>query len=69
MTPKKSVTEVATWQALAGSDPERPKPVGSAVLQEGFETAITVHAAEPYVAVQAKHRSGEVLGTIEPVKV
>jgi hypothetical protein len=62
-------TEVASWQALAGPDPERLKPVGSAVPREGFETAITVHAAEPYVAVRAKHGSGEVLGTTEPVKL
>jgi hypothetical protein len=62
-------TEMAAWQALAGPDPERLKPVGSAVPREGFETAITVRTAEPHVAVQAKHRSGEVLGTTEPVKL
>jgi hypothetical protein len=62
-------TEVVTWQLFAGPDPERLKPVGSAGPREGFETAITVLAAEPYVAVQAKHRSGEVLGTTEPVKL
>jgi hypothetical protein len=62
-------TDVAAWQALAGPDPERLRPVGSAVPREGFETVITVHAAEPYVAMQAKHRSGEVLGASEPVKL
>jgi hypothetical protein len=56
-------TEVATWQALAGPAPDRLKPLGPATPRAGFETAITLHTAEPYVGVQAKNRSGRVLGT------
>jgi Arylsulfotransferase (ASST) len=61
-------TEVASWQVLAGPNPERLKSVGSAP-KDGFETAITVHTAEPYVGVQAKDRSGRVLGISKVVKV
>jgi hypothetical protein len=60
-------TEVATWQVLAGPSPERLRPVASAP-REGFETAIAVHTAEPYVGVQAKDRSDRVLGTSKAVK-
>jgi hypothetical protein len=61
-------TEIASWQVLAGPDPDRLEPAGSA-LRDGFETAITVRTSEPYVAVRAKHRSGGVLGTSEAVKL
>ena len=54
-------TEVATWEVLAGPEPEQLKPVGS-VPRHGFETAITVGTAERYVGVQAKDSSGRVLG-------
>src|SRR5215217_1324300 len=54
-------TEVATWEVLAGSGPERLEPAGSAP-RKGFETAITFRTDEPYVAVKAKDRSGRVLG-------
>jgi hypothetical protein len=60
-------TEVATWQVLAGPSPERLRPVATAP-REGFETAIAVHTAEPYVGVQAKDRSDRVLGTSKAVK-
>jgi hypothetical protein len=60
-------TEVAAWQVLAGSSPNRLQPVGSAPW-EGFETAISVRAVGPYVAVKAKDGSGRVLGTSEAVK-
>jgi hypothetical protein len=60
-------TAVATWQVLAGSSPDRLRPVGSAP-RDGFETAITVHTAEPYIGAQAKDRSGRVLGTVRVVK-
>jgi hypothetical protein len=59
-------TEVASWQVLAGPGPDRLKPVGGATPREGFETAITVRTAGPYVSVQAKDRSGRVLGTSKP---
>jgi len=59
-------TEVASWQVLAGPSPDRLKPVGGPTPREGFETAITVRTAGPYVSVQAKDRSGRVLGTSKP---
>jgi hypothetical protein len=43
------------------------KPAGSA-SRDGFETAITVRAAGPYVAVQAKDNSGRVLGASKVVE-
>jgi hypothetical protein len=61
-------TEVASWQMLAGPSPDSLKPVGGATPREGFETAITVHTAEHYAAVQAKDRSGRVLGTSKALK-
>jgi hypothetical protein len=45
------------------------KPLGSTVARNGFETTITLRTAEPYVGVQAKNRSGRVLGTSKAVKV
>ncbi len=60
-------TEVATWQVLAGSDPDQLEPAGSAPWR-GFETTIAVSTAEPYVAVQAKSASGRVLGTFRAVR-
>jgi hypothetical protein len=60
-------TEVDTWQVLAGPDPDRLEPVGSAPWR-GFETTITVSAAEPYVAVRARSASGRVLGTSKAVR-
>jgi hypothetical protein len=60
--------EVTTWQALAGPSSDRLKAVAS-VPRSGFETAITARTAEPYVAVQAKNRSGRVLGTTKVVKL
>jgi hypothetical protein len=56
-------TEVASWQVIAGPGPDRLEPAGSVTPRQGFETAITVHTAGPYVSVQAKDRSGRVLGT------
>ena len=60
-------TEVDTWQVLAGSNPDRLEPVGSAPWR-GFETTIAVRIAEPYVAVQARSASGRVLGTSRAVR-
>jgi len=39
------------------------------VSRNGFETAMRVSTAKPYVAVRAKDRSGRVLGTTEPLKL
>jgi hypothetical protein len=50
-------TEVATWEVLAGPEPDQIKPIGS-VPRHGFETAITVGTAERYVGVQAKDKFG-----------
>jgi hypothetical protein len=61
-------TEVATWEVLAGPSPDRLKAVAS-VPRSCFETAITARTAEPYVAVQAKNRSGRVLGTTKVVEL
>ena len=60
-------TEVDNWQVLAGSNPDRLEPVGSAPWR-GFETTIAVRTAEPYVAVQARSASGRVLGTSRAVR-
>jgi Arylsulfotransferase (ASST) len=60
-------TEVAAWEVVAGPGPDRLKPAGSAP-RDGFETTITVRAAGPYVAVQARDRSGRVLGVSKAVK-
>jgi len=62
-------TEITTWQALAGPAPDRLKPVGSAADRDGFETVIKVRTTEPYVGVQARDRSGRVLGASEALKV
>jgi hypothetical protein len=62
-------TEVASWQVLAGSDPERLRAVGSAARREGFETAMVVGSAEQrYFSVQARDSSGRVLGASEAVR-
>jgi hypothetical protein len=60
-------TDVATWQVLAGPDPGQLEPVGSAP-KRGFETAVTVNTAEPYVAVQARSATGRVLGNTKAVR-
>src|SRR5215203_157241 len=60
-------TEVESWEALAGRRPGRLKTLGT-IPRDGFETAMLVRTSEPYVAVRAKDRSGEVLGTSEPVE-
>ena len=60
-------TEVATWEVLAGPNPEELEVVAS-VPRNGFETAITARTPELYVVVQAKNRSGRVLGTTKVVK-
>ncbi len=61
-------TEVAEWQVLAGPNSDRLKSVGS-VAREGFETAIVVNTTEPYVAVQGRDSSSEVLGVSETIRL
>jgi hypothetical protein len=60
-------TEVATWEVLAGPNPEELEVVAS-VPRKGFETAITVDVSEAYVGVRAKNGSGRVLGTSKVVE-
>jgi hypothetical protein len=61
-------TDVACWQVLAGSGPDKLELVGS-VPRKGFETALTLRTDESYVAVKAKDGSGRILGTSKTLKV
>jgi Arylsulfotransferase (ASST) len=61
-------TEVATWEVLAGPHQSRLESVGS-VPRDSFETAMLVRTFDPYVAVRAKDRLGQPLGTSTPVKL
>ena len=61
-------TEVATWEVIAGPRPDKLQVQGS-VPRNGFETAMLVRTAEPYVAVRSKDRSGRLLGTTESIKL
>jgi hypothetical protein len=61
-------TEVDAWEVLAGPHPGRLEPVGS-VPRDGFETAMLVQTFDPYVAVRAKDRLDQPLGTSTPVKL
>jgi Arylsulfotransferase (ASST) len=60
-------TDVATWEVLAGPNPDALQAVASAP-SKGFETAITLETTEAYVGVRAKNASGRVLGTSGAVK-
>lgn len=53
-------TTVARWQVVAGPSPEELSPVSEAPKQ-GFETAITAHTAQPWIAVRALDAKGQVL--------
>jgi hypothetical protein len=63
-------TEVASWNALAGTSPSALAPAGSAP-KSGFETTIPLPAvsAGAYVEVQALNRAGAVIGVSAAVKV
>jgi hypothetical protein len=61
-------TEVATWEVLAGPRPGQLESVDS-FPRHGFETAMLVQTSDPYVAVRAKDRFGQVLGASAPVKL
>ena len=61
-------TEVESWEVVSGPAPGLLAPLGS-VPREGFETAMMAQTHGPYVAVRAKDRSGEILGTSDPVKL
>lgn len=60
-------TEVASWEVLAGSDPDALESVGSAP-REAFEVGIVVQSEESYFAVQALDDAGEVLGVSDAVE-
>jgi hypothetical protein len=56
-------TGVRYWQVLAGATPTSLAPVGSAVANGGFETAITAATTAPYMAVQALGAGGHTLAS------
>jgi Arylsulfotransferase (ASST) len=60
-------TEVATWQVLAGQEPDQMQHIGDAP-RSGFETAITAQTEVPYLAVQAQDGSGNVLGVSAAIR-
>jgi hypothetical protein len=60
-------TRVASWRVLSGASPSALSPLTSAP-KRGFETTLSVHTTDPYVAVQALDQSGNVLGTSPAVK-
>jgi hypothetical protein len=60
-------TTINTWRVLAGAGPDALRPVRS-VRRDGFETAIRLRTAAPYVAVQARDGSGRVIGTSHAVR-
>ncbi|MGA2008374.1 MAG: hypothetical protein ABSH27_12550, partial [Solirubrobacteraceae bacterium] len=55
-------TTVSSWRVLAGASTTSLAPVTSAP-RSGFETTISVHTGEPYVAVAALSPSGATLAT------
>jgi hypothetical protein len=59
-------TDIAAWEVLAGPHPGKLESLGS-IPRNGFETALLAQTSEPYIAVQAIHRSGRVLGDSTPV--
>jgi Arylsulfotransferase (ASST) len=60
-------TEVARWEALTGASEAALQPAGSA-RRAGFETALSVPAGQPFVAVRALDSQGNVLGTSRVVR-
>ncbi len=60
-------TEVASWRVLAGASSGSLATVATA-SKAGFQTTVAVHAAGPYVAVQALDGAGAVIGTSATVK-
>jgi hypothetical protein len=61
-------TEVATWEVLAVPRPSQLESVES-FPRDGFETSMLVQTSDPFVAVPAKDRFGQALGTSAPVKL
>jgi hypothetical protein len=61
-------TEVALWEVCSGPGPGLMEPLGS-VPRDGFETAMLVQVTGSYLAVRAKDRTGEILGTSASVEL
>ena len=61
-------TDVARWQLLAGPDPNELHPQTSRA-RAGFETAIPIRTAQPWVRVRALNERGRVLGTSRALEV
>jgi hypothetical protein len=61
-------TEVESWEVVSGPGPDLLAPLVS-VPREGFETAMLAQTCGPYVAVRAKDRSGEILGSSALVEI
>jgi hypothetical protein len=55
-------TDVASWQVMAGSNPNALVPLSS-TRRSGFETTISANSNQPYFAVRALSSSGKVLAT------
>jgi hypothetical protein len=62
-------TEVAAWQALAGSSASTLHAVGHPVLKRSFETPIVLQHRYRTVKVEALNASGQILATSRPVAV
>jgi hypothetical protein len=60
-------TGVSSWRVLSGREQRRLSAVAT-VPRSGFETAIVARASDPYLAVQALDRSGEVIGVSATVR-
>ncbi len=56
-------TTAAAWQVLAGPSASALTAVGSPTAKHGFETTISVHTTQPYLAVAALDASGKTLAT------
>jgi Arylsulfotransferase (ASST) len=61
-------TEVATWEALGGTDPASLSSLGQ-FPRSDFETVLAVKATSGMVAVNALDKSGAVLGTSKAVAI
>ena len=61
-------TKVSIWEVLAGPSASQLETLGS-VPRDDFETAMLAQTSDPYLAVRAKDRFGEVLGTSAAVEL
>jgi hypothetical protein len=61
-------TEVRRWRLLAGPSPDALESIASAP-RRGFETAIALEEAQPFVVVEALDASGTVLGRSRAIQL